>query len=185
MRSSKIGGKRFRCGHDDDGNTSITIRKLKASSDRCRPPHLLWLPPVDPGQEITELRRRDRHHSLSRNRPDEATPLQAFCEQASALAVMPDHLQEIAATAGRDARSLGPAMPATESPSACRYSRSRAIPARRPATRSSWPSISQRRHDCAKRRCVNRARDPHPSPGRELKRDRTAGLGRRRQRWPV
>src|SRR5215468_12202654 len=98
MRGGKIGGKRFRCGHDDDGITSITIRKLKASSDRCRPPRLLWVPPVDPGQEITELRRRDRDHTLSRARPDEAPPLQALRERAGALAVMPDHLQEIAAT---------------------------------------------------------------------------------------
>jgi hypothetical protein len=50
---------------------------------------------------------------------------------------------------------------------------------------SSWPSISQRRHDCAQRRRVNRARDPHPSPGRELNLDRTAASGGRRQRLPV
>ena len=61
-------------------------------------PRLLWVPAVDSGQEITELRRRDRHHSLGRARPDEVTPLQAFCEQAGALAVMPDHLQQVAAT---------------------------------------------------------------------------------------
>lgn len=70
--------------------------KLKASSDRGRPPRLLWVPPVDPGQEITELRRRDRHHTLRRARPDEAPPLQALREQTGALAVMPDDLQKIA-----------------------------------------------------------------------------------------
>jgi hypothetical protein len=67
----------------------------------------------------------------------------------------------------------------------CRYGRSRAIPACRPATGSSWPSISQRCHDCAQRRRVNCARDPHPSPGRELNLDRTAASGGRRQRLPV
>ena len=72
--------------------------KLKASSDRCRPPRLLWVPPVDPRQEITELRRRDRHHTLGRARPDEASPLQALREQTGALAVMPDDLQKIAPT---------------------------------------------------------------------------------------
>lgn len=76
-------------------------------------------------------------------------------------------------------------MPATESPSACRYSRLRAIPARRQATEASWPSTRQRHHDCAQRRCVNRARDSHRRPGRELDLDRTAGPGGRRQRLPV
>jgi hypothetical protein len=32
MRGGKIGGERFRGGHDDDGITSIKIRKLKALS---------------------------------------------------------------------------------------------------------------------------------------------------------
>lgn len=62
--------------------------KLKASSDRHRPPRLLWVPPVDPRQEVTELRRRDRHHTLGRARPDEATPLQTLREQAGALAMV-------------------------------------------------------------------------------------------------
>ncbi|WP_245286086.1 MULTISPECIES: hypothetical protein [Bradyrhizobium] len=65
------------------------------------------------------------------------------------------------------------------------FARLRAIPARRPATGSSWPSISQRCHDCAQRRRVNCARDPHPSPGRELNLDRTAASGGRSQRSPV
>ncbi len=48
-----------------------------------------------------------------------------------------------------------------------------------------YGSISQGRHDCAQRRGVNRARDPHPSPGRELNLDRAAGLRGRRQWLPV
>lgn len=76
----KIGGKRFRCGHIDNGTTSIAIRKLKAASDRRRPPRLLWVPPINPRQEITELRRRDRHHAFVRARPDEAATLQVLCE---------------------------------------------------------------------------------------------------------
>jgi hypothetical protein len=43
----------------------------------------------------------------------------------------------------------------------------------------------QRRHHCGQRHRVNRARDPHPSPGRELNLDRTAGPGGRRQRLPA
>lgn len=49
------------------------------------------------GAGITTRSTRSSPHP-QRARPDEATPLQAFCEQAGALAVMPDHLQEIAAT---------------------------------------------------------------------------------------
>ena len=43
----------------------------------------------------------------------------------------------------------------------------------------------QRRHKCGQRRRVNRACDPHPSLGRELNLDRTAGSGGRRQWLPV
>jgi hypothetical protein len=50
---------------------------------------------------------------------------------------------------------------------------------------SSRPSISQRCHECAQRRRVNCARDPHPSPGRELNLDRTAASAGRSQRLPV
>jgi hypothetical protein len=73
VRGGQIGGEQFRGGHDNDGITSIAISKLNASSDRCRPPRLLWVPPVNLGQEVTELRRRERLHTLSRARPDEAT----------------------------------------------------------------------------------------------------------------
>src|SRR6476659_7507414 len=74
------------------------MRKLKASSHRCRPPRLLWVSPVDPGQQVTQLRRRDRYHAVGRARPQEATPFQPLGEQARPLAVMPDHLQQIPAT---------------------------------------------------------------------------------------
>jgi hypothetical protein len=57
-----------------------------------------------------------------------------------------------------------------------------AIPARPPAAGSSWPTITQRRHGCGRRR---RARDPHSSAGRELNLDCAAGPGGRRQRLPV
>jgi hypothetical protein len=43
----------------------------------------------------------------------------------------------------------------------------------------------QRRHKCCQRCRVNRACDPHPSLGRELNLDRTAGSGGRRQWLPV
>src|SRR5580704_3446583 len=68
--------------------------KQKLSSHRCRTPGLLRMSPVNAGQQVTKLRGRDRHHSLSRTRPQETTPLQALRKQACALAVMPDHFQQ-------------------------------------------------------------------------------------------
>jgi len=53
--------------------------------------------PVDPGQQIAELGGGDRHRAVGCARPQEAAPLQPLGEQACTLAVMPDHLQEIAA----------------------------------------------------------------------------------------
>ena len=170
--------------------------KPKPSSDRCRPPRLLRMSPIDAGQQITELRRRDRHHAVGRARPQEAAPLQALREQAGALAVMPDHLQQIAAAAAEAkqmaAQRIAPQhllhlqAPATESPSACRCGRSPATPARRSGTGSSRPSIGQRRDCCRQRRRVDRARDPHPRPGRKLDLDRpAAGRCWRRCRAPI
>jgi hypothetical protein len=76
-------------------------------------------------------------------------------------------------SADRAEESPGPARPTTESPSACRYSQSQATPARRPATGSSWPSIDHCSHGCCQRRCVDRARDPHPNAGHKLNLDCT------------
>ena len=52
--------------------------------------------PVDAGQKVSELRRRDRHGAVGGARPQESASLQPLGEQACALAVMPDHLQEVA-----------------------------------------------------------------------------------------
>src|SRR5258708_4722027 len=49
------------------------------------------------GQQISQLRRRDRHRAVGHARPQKPATLQSLREQAGALAVMPDHLQQIAA----------------------------------------------------------------------------------------
>ena len=67
----------------------------KPSPDRCGAPGLLWIAPVDAGEQIPELGGRDRHHPVGGARPEEAPPLEALGEQAGALTVMPDDLQEI------------------------------------------------------------------------------------------
>src|SRR5829696_9115957 len=70
-----------------------------SSPDRGRTPSCLGMTPVDPRQKIAELGRRDRYRAVGCARPQKAAPFQPFREQAGALAVMPDHLQQIAAAA--------------------------------------------------------------------------------------
>ena len=67
MRGGEIGGKRFSsvC-HCEDGITSAATCKQKPSSDRGRTPGFLRMAPVDPGEQITELRRGDRHRTVGR-----------------------------------------------------------------------------------------------------------------------
>jgi hypothetical protein len=55
---------------------------------------------VDPGEQVTELRGGDRHRAVGCARPQEAAPLQPLGKQTRTLAVMPDHLQEIASEVG-------------------------------------------------------------------------------------
>src|SRR5665213_1344945 len=67
------------------------------STDRGRTPGFLRMTPVDPGQKITELCGGDRHRAVGGAPPQEAAPLQPLAKQACSLAIMPDHLQKIAA----------------------------------------------------------------------------------------
>src|SRR5215216_2376958 len=50
-------------------------------------------------EQIAKLRRRDRHHSIPGKWPDEAPALQPLREQAHALAVVPQYLDQPAAPA--------------------------------------------------------------------------------------
>ncbi len=96
--------------------------------------------PIDPGKQIAELRRRDRYRPIGRAWPQEAAFLQTLGEQARALAIMPDDLQQIAfapakakqmaAQTDPGAAPPGPATTAKESRAACRCGRSPATPAR-------------------------------------------------------
>src|SRR4051812_26340437 len=80
------------------GNRIIFVENVKAkpSSHRSRAPGFLRIAPIDSGQQITELGRGDRHRAVDRARPQEAAPFQSLREQAGSLAVMPDHLQQVA-----------------------------------------------------------------------------------------
>src|SRR4051794_13044037 len=72
-----------------------------SSPDRGRTPSCLGMTPVDPRQKIAELGRRDRHRAVGCARPQKAAPFQPLREQARALAVVPDNLQQIAAAAAK------------------------------------------------------------------------------------
>ena len=73
--------------------------KAKPSPHRGRAPGFLRISPIDSGQQVTKLGRRDRYRAVRRAWPQEAAPLQSLREQAGSLAVMPDHLQKIATAA--------------------------------------------------------------------------------------
>src|SRR3954452_9135125 len=79
-----------------EGNPIHRCPQARSSSNRGRTPRCLGMTPVDAGEQIAELGGRDRHHPVGGARPQKAPALQLFCEQACPLAVMPDHLQQIA-----------------------------------------------------------------------------------------
>src|ERR1700733_10349505 len=89
-----------------DGQHRLPARlPARASSPRrLWPPCPLRQPPVDPFQQIAELRRRDRHGSIRvlarcRRRPHEPATLQPLGKQAQALSVVPQNLDQSAAAA--------------------------------------------------------------------------------------
>ena len=49
-------------------------------------------------EEVAELGGCNRHHTLGGRRPDEAAALQPLAEQACTLGVMPQDLDQVAAT---------------------------------------------------------------------------------------
>jgi hypothetical protein len=75
------------------------IQAVKQLSDPRRTLGLLRVAPVDPGQQIGELRRRDHHRFTGYRWPDEPSSLEPFCKKACSLAIMPNDLQKIAAFA--------------------------------------------------------------------------------------
>src|SRR5215217_3527548 len=139
---------------------AVEESKDKTSPDRGWSPGLLRMTPVDAFQQVTELCGRDRHRAVGGRRPQKASSLEALGEQARALAIMPDDLQQIAPAATKDkqmathrgAAPPGPAARGRESPCACRCARSPATPARRLAPGSS--RLIQNAHDPPQRDLV-------------------------------
>src|SRR6266545_7548748 len=69
---------------------------MPQSAGRLWPPCVLRQPPVNAFEKIAELRRRHRYCPIRRRWPDEATALQPLREQAHALAIVPQHLDQAA-----------------------------------------------------------------------------------------
>src|SRR4051794_33799026 len=82
-------------------NHTYPCRQARSSSDRGWTPSCLGMTPVDPRQKIAELGRRDRHRAVGCARPQKAAPFQPLREEARALAVGPDNLQQVAAAAAK------------------------------------------------------------------------------------
>ncbi|MGY4297849.1 hypothetical protein ACVWXN_005944 [Bradyrhizobium sp. i1.4.4] len=74
----------------------------KRLSDPRRTLGFLRVAPIDSGQQVAHLRRRDRHCFAGNRRPDEPPSLQSFGEQACSLAIVPDHLHKIASATTED-----------------------------------------------------------------------------------
>jgi hypothetical protein len=73
-----------------------TIKRL---SNPRRTLGFLRVTPIDPGQQIAQLRRRDRYRFTGNRWPDEPSSLESFCKQACSLAIVPNDLHKIAAFA--------------------------------------------------------------------------------------
>src|SRR5476649_2374192 len=70
---------------------------MSQSTSRCRPPGFLRHSPIDPFEQIAHLPGADRDHPVRWRRPDEAAAFKPLGEQAHALTVVPDHLDQVTA----------------------------------------------------------------------------------------
>src|SRR5436190_19098032 len=89
---------RLRC-HEAIESDQATESNQKRLSNPRRTLGFLRVTPIDPGQQIAQLRRRDRYRFTGNRWPDEPSSLESFCKQACSLAIVPNDLQEIAAFA--------------------------------------------------------------------------------------
>jgi hypothetical protein len=62
----------------------------------------MYAPPVDPLEKRRQLGRTQLYHPITRVRPDEAAPMQAFIEKAHPISIVPKQLHSVAAPAAKD-----------------------------------------------------------------------------------
>ena len=107
LQRRRVLGKMIRrLSHDRDDSTVTPIRAINSvrrvnepqlvqrSSGRRRPPGVLGIPPIDPVQHISELRRRDRYHAGRGRWPNKPATLQPLGVKRHANAVMPENLYQ-------------------------------------------------------------------------------------------
>src|SRR5579863_764163 len=75
---------------------------MPQSTSRFRPPGFLRHSPVDAFEQIAHLPGADRDDAIRRRRPDETAPFKSLGEQAHALTVMPDHLDQVTSAAPKN-----------------------------------------------------------------------------------
>src|SRR6202161_4094327 len=76
--------------------SSLAQRSPARSPSAFGPPRQLRIPPVDPFQHVSHLRRRNRHDSLLRCRQDELSPVEPLGVERQPEAVVPKDLREVA-----------------------------------------------------------------------------------------
>ena len=107
LQRRRVLGKMIRrLSHDRDDSTVTPIcainsvrrvnepQLVQRSSGRRRPPGVLGIPPIDPVQHISELRRRDRYHAGRGRWPNKPATLQPLGVKRHANAVMPENLYQ-------------------------------------------------------------------------------------------
>src|ERR1700674_749923 len=75
---------------------------MPQSTSRFRPPGFLRHSPVDAFEQIAHLPGADRDDAIRRRRPYETAPFKPLGEQAHALTVMPDHLDQVTSAAPKN-----------------------------------------------------------------------------------
>ena len=117
--AGEVGGERFRERRHMQRESCFAskVEQNKAISTHCVMPSRsashLWTPclqrhaPIDSGEQIRQLRDADRDRAVRHRRPDEPSPLQPFREQARALAIVPNDLDQVAAASAENVEIAG------------------------------------------------------------------------------
>src|SRR3984957_12075632 len=105
MRGGQIEANR-RCPSRPKGIIAAWICKQESSASRRRTPSFLRHSPIDALEQIAQFCRRDRDRPVGGRRPEKTPSLQPFREQAQALPIVPQALDEIAAATAKD-KSMG------------------------------------------------------------------------------
>jgi hypothetical protein len=80
----------------------LSHKTTTALSGRPRTPGFLRHSPIDAVEKVSHLSGADCHHADDGGRPKEAAPLQSLCEQAGALSIVPNDLDQVTATASKN-----------------------------------------------------------------------------------